>query len=205
MARMSVPRWSVYVVVAALIASLSFSFGSLYSAFGTSHNTTYYACLYAGSLSQVGTTPPANCGRGSQISWNSEGVEGPVGPEGPSGTSQAYTVLLGGNDQLPDTGLATLRQFELPAGTYIVIVAAQIGVSADAEAVCRLVSGSQSTVDFVIHAEFDITLMQGAFVLDEPSNIEIRCALFAGTSGILSTVHVVAIQVDNLTEIEVAP
>lgn len=82
MARMSVPRWSVYVVVAALIASLSFSFGSLYSAFGTSHNTTYYACLYAGSLSQVGTTPPANCGRGSQISWNSEGVEGPQGPAG---------------------------------------------------------------------------------------------------------------------------
>jgi hypothetical protein len=76
MARMSVPRWSVYVVAAALIASLSFSFGSIYSAFGTSHGTTYYACLYAGSLSQVGETQPANCGRGSVISWNSDGPQG---------------------------------------------------------------------------------------------------------------------------------
>lgn len=79
MAIVSVPRWSIYVVLAALIASVSFSFGALYTARGDSHDATYYACLYAGSLTQVSTTPPANCGRGQQISWNSEGTQGSPG------------------------------------------------------------------------------------------------------------------------------
>jgi hypothetical protein len=111
MARMSVPRWSVYVVVAALIASLSFSFGSLYSAFGTSHDTTYYACLYAGSLSQVGTAPPANCGRGTMINWNSEGVQGVQGPSGATNVVVRSNSPLGGNVE-PGDNTAVSRNCE---------------------------------------------------------------------------------------------
>jgi hypothetical protein len=73
---------SAIVIVIALVS------GTAMSVLGQPQGTTYYACLFAGSLSQVGTTEPSNCGRGSVISWNSvgpEGVEGPRGPEGPQG------------------------------------------------------------------------------------------------------------------------
>jgi uncharacterized protein YjbI with pentapeptide repeats len=84
MAQVSVPRWSLVAVVMALVAALAFSFGAVYSARGAGHGTTYYACLYAGSLSQVGTTQPA-CGRGTMISWNQVGPQGAQGIQGPPG------------------------------------------------------------------------------------------------------------------------
>lgn len=92
MASMSVPRWSVYVVITALIASLSFSIGAVYTARGDNHDTEYWACLFAGSLSQVGTTEPANCGRGQKISWNSEGVQGAPGVSGLTTVSTIFVT-----------------------------------------------------------------------------------------------------------------
>lgn len=68
------------VVIALLLAS-----GTALSVLGQPQGTTYYACLYAGSLSQVGTSEPASCGRGSVISWNSVGPEGVEGPQGEPG------------------------------------------------------------------------------------------------------------------------
>lgn len=53
--------------------------------------TTYYACLNAGQLSQVGTTQPTCTSPATPISWNSQG---PVGPTGPAG---GLPVVLGGS------------------------------------------------------------------------------------------------------------
>jgi len=204
MARLSVPRWSVYVVVAALIASLSFSFGSLYSAFGTSHDTTYYACLYAGSLSQVGTTAPVNCGRGEQISWSSEGEPGPAGP---SGTSQAYTVSAALNATVEAESYATVVQFELPAGSYVVIATAQIfNPDAGSNVECRLVSGAQISSEFETDSSVsDILTMQGSFVLDVPADIELQCQTDSVVGGqLVTSVDFLAVQVDTITEIMIA-
>src|SRR5690606_10411175 len=47
--------------------------GTLMSASADNGDTTYYACLFAGSLSQVNTNDyPANCGRGVAVSWGGE-------------------------------------------------------------------------------------------------------------------------------------
>ncbi|HUG13484.1 MAG TPA: hypothetical protein VMM78_00585 [Thermomicrobiales bacterium] len=59
------------MLVIALVAGLAFAAGSVYIASGDSHDQTFYACLYAGSLSQVNTNaPPANCGRGANVQWD---------------------------------------------------------------------------------------------------------------------------------------
>lgn len=198
---MSVPRWSVYVVAAALIASLSFSFGSLYSAFGTSHDTTYHACLFAGSLSQVSETPPVNCGRGTPISWHSEG-----GPAGPSGTSHAITYSPSLSENVPAGNFGTVSQFELPAGTYVVSASVQvfnpevIGTAIN----CRLLSGSQTSAIFTTDAIFlDALPLQAAFVLDNAADIELQCRFSPGTSGghLITGADFIAIQIDTVTVI----
>lgn len=71
-----VPRSSVASIVSAFIIASAISFAAVHIVRGVPADATYYACLYAGSLSQVSTTPPANCGRGESISWNSQGVPG---------------------------------------------------------------------------------------------------------------------------------
>lgn len=72
MSRIAVPRWALFTMVLAFVASMAFSIGAYSSVFGSSHeDTPFYACMYAGSLSQVSTNPPANCGRGTQVTWPS--------------------------------------------------------------------------------------------------------------------------------------
>lgn len=73
MTRTAVPRWTLPVMAFAIVASMAFSIGAYSSVFGSSHgqNTPFYACMYAGSLSQVSQSPPTNCGRGSQIAFPS--------------------------------------------------------------------------------------------------------------------------------------
>lgn len=62
------------MVLSAFLLSASILVGSFVVASGDSHDQTYYACLFAGSLTQVNTSgPPANCGRGQQIEWSSFG------------------------------------------------------------------------------------------------------------------------------------
>lgn len=47
------------------------------------NGTTYYGCLYAGSLSQVSANGgPPNCGRGAVVSWNQQGPAGQPGLPG---------------------------------------------------------------------------------------------------------------------------
>jgi uncharacterized protein YjbI with pentapeptide repeats len=67
------PRWSVEVLRFVAMIAIALTVATVYTARGDNHDTTYYACLFAGSLSQVGTTEPANCGRGSVIQWTSFG------------------------------------------------------------------------------------------------------------------------------------
>jgi hypothetical protein len=65
-------RGSVVTLLSAMMLSMSILIGSVLVARGSNHDQTYFACLYAGSMTQVNTTaPPANCGRGRQIQWTS--------------------------------------------------------------------------------------------------------------------------------------
>lgn len=81
----TIPRGSFSLILAALIIAAAIMGGSFYAASGGSHDVRYYACLYAGSLSQVGTTEPDSCGRGMVITWNAVGPEGPQGEQGEQG------------------------------------------------------------------------------------------------------------------------
>jgi collagen triple helix repeat protein len=79
------------VVGAAGVIALVFGAGSVFGALGNAQPTTYYGCLQVGGLlSNVGTTPPRNCGpTGRLISWGAEGPSGATGPSGPSGATGA--------------------------------------------------------------------------------------------------------------------
>lgn len=84
----AIPRNSVAMVVSALMLAAALVFNALYSASGDNHDQTYYACLYAGSLSQVNTIGmPSNCGRGAPISWN---ATGPAGEPGEAGATHVF-------------------------------------------------------------------------------------------------------------------
>ncbi len=48
-------------------------------------NVTYYACLKAGKLTQVGTTQPTCARSATGISWGSQGPQGPPGTNGTNG------------------------------------------------------------------------------------------------------------------------
>jgi hypothetical protein len=61
-------------VLVGLIALLA---GSIMIVGASNHDETFYACLYAGSLSQVNTSAyPGNCGRGVKVSWQGSGADG---------------------------------------------------------------------------------------------------------------------------------
>ena len=85
------------VPIIALALALVLSTVMVFSARGSSHGETYWACLFGGSLSQVGTSEPANCGRGTKISWNAEGVEGQAGASGFEWVEVTYTIPFGGD------------------------------------------------------------------------------------------------------------
>lgn len=128
----SVPRGTISLILAAIIIAAAILGGSVYVASSESHDVTYHACLYAGSLSQVSTTPPANCGRGMPISWNAAGPEGSQGepgpqgeqgepgPEGPSGISGYQKVSLSFSNESFEAGQARLFEVPCPAGKNVV-------------------------------------------------------------------------------------
>lgn len=113
----AITRSSFALILPSLIIAAAVSFGAIYTARGTNHDTTYYACLYAGSLSQVGTAEPATCGRGMPINWNAVGPEGPQGPIGPQGPQGIQGPQGSAGPQGP-TG---------PAGTSTVYVSRTLG------------------------------------------------------------------------------
>jgi Pentapeptide repeats (8 copies) len=79
------------VVGAVLAAGLSFGVQAL----AQGSNTTYYACLKNGSLSDVGTNSPNDCTAKHIISWNQEGpqgAQGPQGPQGPAGVTRSCSA-----------------------------------------------------------------------------------------------------------------
>lgn len=87
----AIPRWAIDTLRMALVLAVGLTVFSVYSARGDNHDQTFYACLYAGSFSQINTSGlPANCGRGQQVQWNSQGVDGLPGADGVSG----YEVVV---------------------------------------------------------------------------------------------------------------
>ncbi len=125
-------------LVAALVvcALLALGVTTAVAAEPGSSGTTFHACLRQGTLTKVGTTPPA-CPLGSKaVSWNATGPKGARGPagargprglqgiqgiqgvQGPAGPSNSFfsseTDL-----HIPST-LGTITVLVLLAGTYVV-------------------------------------------------------------------------------------
>jgi len=87
-------------VIVALVAALAFTAGSLFVASGQNGDDTFYACLYAGSFSQINTNDyPANCGRGQPVSWEGSGADGigfqyTVAREGEAVTTAGTAIVI---------------------------------------------------------------------------------------------------------------
>jgi BclB C-terminal domain-containing protein len=91
---------------------------------------TYYACLYAGQLSQVGTTPPVSCGRGVMISWGHAGVAGPAGPTGSTGPT-GPTGPTGTTGPTGSTGVdPSSRIIPYASGSAVTMSSALLGAAA---------------------------------------------------------------------------
>jgi len=92
-------RNSAALIFSALIIAAAITLNTLYSARGVPAGDTYYACLYGGSLSPGNTSaPPTSRGRGTQISWNAQGIAGLPGADGVSGyepVSRITSVFAG--------------------------------------------------------------------------------------------------------------
>ena len=72
-------------VSALLTAGLTFG---VTEASASGPNVSYYACLYKGKLTHVGTVAPSGCPGGlPPISWNSQGPQGPAGTNGTNGAA----------------------------------------------------------------------------------------------------------------------
>ena len=115
------PRWSVEVVRTLVILAIVLAVGTVYQARGVPA-TTYYACLYAGSLSQVNTTAsPANCGRGVAISWNAEGIEGLPGTNGIDGIDgvSGYEIVQSEPSEDIEPGATLMHAVNCPIGKVV--------------------------------------------------------------------------------------
>jgi hypothetical protein len=76
------------LLIAAIVAALSFSAGSMFVAYGNSAGETYYGCIKTngGTLYNVNTTAELACKNGdTPVSWNQEGPQGLQGPAGAQG------------------------------------------------------------------------------------------------------------------------
>jgi hypothetical protein len=113
---------------------------------GATGDTTWYACLKGGKMSQVGTTPPGACK--TPMSWNSQGPQGPIGPtgdtgavgpqgpQGPPGPKSLpdFATTEGGLVSPTQGGPAvTVDTISVPAGHYLVSAYGQV-IPADAAA-----------------------------------------------------------------------
>lgn len=88
----------VLIVVTVLIASTA-----VMARAQDQEDATYYACVFAGSISQVtvGNSPPS-CGRGTLVTWNQRGPAGPAGLPGlPGNDGQPGQQGPPGSDGLP--------------------------------------------------------------------------------------------------------
>jgi type VI secretion system secreted protein Hcp len=88
---------TVRVAAVAAIAAALVTLGvtAAVTAAATGSSTTYYACLKAGKLIEVGTTSPTCPGSAAPISWGAQGPAGPAGAPGAQGAvGQASVVNL---------------------------------------------------------------------------------------------------------------
>ena len=73
------------VATAVIISVVSMTTSAVVIAGASGPGTTYFACLKAGKLTQVGTASPTCKAGATVISWNSVGPQGVQGPSGPGG------------------------------------------------------------------------------------------------------------------------
>ncbi|HUG13955.1 MAG TPA: hypothetical protein VMM78_02960 [Thermomicrobiales bacterium] len=79
-------RTAKFVVPALIAMTVLLAGSALLARAQNANSTTYHACLYAGTLSQVSASgSPPNCGRGAAVSWSQQGPPGPQGLPGING------------------------------------------------------------------------------------------------------------------------
>ena len=100
---------TVVVACAVTVAAISVATSAVIVAGASGPATTYYACLKAGRLTEVGTTSPT-CKKGaSVISWNSQGPAGPPGTNGTNGAPGATGPAGPGAVYIADNSDGTLN------------------------------------------------------------------------------------------------
>ena len=145
-------------LIAALLVGMSVTFVMIGAVSGgATGDTTWYACLKGGEMSQVGTTPPGACK--SPMSWNSQGPKGPIGPTGATGAVGPQGPQgPPGPKSLPDfatteRGLVSPTQggpavivetISVPAGHYLVSAYGEV-IPADAAAYPNSFFGADCT------------------------------------------------------------
>lgn len=122
----SLSRWSIEVARTVLILAIVLAVGAVYQARGDNHDTVWYACLYAGSLSQVSTNQPVNCGRGTQVSWGGASEDSSItGFETVTETVTEFTVNI--MDGYPDSILLYCPVGLVPVGSGYTLLGMESG------------------------------------------------------------------------------
>jgi len=115
------------VATAVIISVVSMTTSAVVIAGASGPGTTYFACLKAGKLTQVGTASPTCKAGATVISWNSQGPAGPpgtngtpgaTGPTGPAGPGAVYLAdnsdgTGGGPSDTPDLLAADVNGFSV--------------------------------------------------------------------------------------------
>jgi hypothetical protein len=96
------------VACAVTIAAISVGASAVVIAGASGAGTTYYACLKAGKLTEVGTTSPTCKAASSVVSWNSQGPAGPAGTNGTNGAPGATGPAGPGAVYIADNSDGTL-------------------------------------------------------------------------------------------------
>ncbi len=91
---MRVPKHLVTLVAGILVGGIvAVSAAAAVEASASTTDTTYYACLSSGRLSNVATVPPTCNAPATSISWNQTGPQGPAGNTVLSGTGAPSTTI----------------------------------------------------------------------------------------------------------------
>jgi hypothetical protein len=169
---------SLSIAVAAVVATALISTGVTVAvtAGATATNTTYYACLNNGKLSNVGTTAPTCASPATAISWNQTGPQGPAGNTILSGTTvPSSTIGLVGNFYLDTTnhklfGPATRTCSPLPChtvwGTGTPLVGPKGSQGPPGQGVAYQTTGSGTVEDEGYAVLAELVLPDGYFTLN---------------------------------------
>jgi hypothetical protein len=223
-------RWKHVLVFAVVAAALSVGAARAVGAIGSSGipdaQGIFHACVNNASGEVKLVLSGTQCATGwSAVSWNQAGPAGEPGAPGPPGPSfgpnDAFSVEANSDVVLPRS-FASVLDLDVPAGNYV--VSANISVSnfsypnETLPVNCAIVSPTESSVPYSARIDpFNSATAQGASTatialtlttkLAGPGTLQLDCQTNSGDgqTAFSESRQMTAIQVENLTEHDLAP